>query len=221
MKAVNTNRKTQKIEYYDAVVIGAGIVGLCTAYNLMQENCSLNILIIDKEDVIGKRTSGRNSGVIHAGIYYKPSSLKAKVCIEGGRELKECLNKKNLPINNCGKLIIPTTNDQEDMLEMLRERGASNGANCEIINRARMDTICSSINQRAKYALWSPDTSIVSPRLILDALMRELKEKGVKCIPENGPVLYPQSNGTIQRGIPDIMKDMLHFKHSSTIPSSG
>ena len=92
---------------YDFVIIGGGMVGLSLARQILERGISKSICILDKEKELGLHSSGRNSGVLHAGIYYKPNSIKAKVCISGSKRLKEWIKDKKLPINNCGKLIIP------------------------------------------------------------------------------------------------------------------
>ncbi|WP_320664282.1 FAD-dependent oxidoreductase [Prochlorococcus sp. MIT 1223] len=89
------------------LIIGAGMVGLSIANQLVDRKISSNIVLIEKEDLLGLHSSGRNSGVLHAGIYYKPGSLKAKVCISGAKRLKKWIVQRGLPISNCGKLIVP------------------------------------------------------------------------------------------------------------------
>ena len=83
------------------VIIGGGMVGLAIANQLIDNNYSKNIIILDKESKLGLHSSGRNSGVLHAGIYYEPKSLKAKVSVEGAKRLKEWIIKRNLRINSC------------------------------------------------------------------------------------------------------------------------
>ena len=91
----------------DYLIVGGGIVGLTIAYQLLERKISNRIIILDKEANLGLHSSGRNSGVIHAGIYYEPNSLKAKVCVSGAKRLKEWSIENGIKIKNCGKLIIP------------------------------------------------------------------------------------------------------------------
>ena len=83
------------------------MVGLCLANQIIERNISKSICIIEKENELGLHSSGLNSGVLHAGLYYDPNSLKAKVCVEGAKRLKNWVKERNLPINECGKVIVP------------------------------------------------------------------------------------------------------------------
>ena len=103
MMSVNIKSMENKV-----VIIGSGIVGMTIAYQLLTRKLSKDILIIDKENLPGKHTSGRNSGVVHSGLYYKPDSLKAKVCVKGAKRLRKWVSDRNLYLNKCGKLILPT-----------------------------------------------------------------------------------------------------------------
>ena len=122
----------------DFVIIGAGMVGLSLANQLLNRNISKSICIIEKEERIGEHSSGRNSGVIHAGLYYKPNTLKAKVCVGGGKRLKEWIRERNLTINECGKVIIPQRAELDNQLDILLSRGKSNGAEVEIIDSQKL-----------------------------------------------------------------------------------
>ena len=107
----------------DFLIIGAGMLGLSMAYNIKKISPESSILIIEKEDSIGKHSSGRNSGVIHAGIYYKPNSLKAQVCVEGAKLLKKWCLKNKLEVYNCGKVITSQSRDLDNQIDLLIKRG--------------------------------------------------------------------------------------------------
>lgn len=113
-------------EKYDLIVIGAGLVGLSTAYQFKIKNPFLKVLIIEKEDAVSKHQSGNNSGVIHSGIYYKPGSLKAKNCIEGYNYLVKFANENGIPFDLCGKLIVATSADEFAALDTIYNRGVQN-----------------------------------------------------------------------------------------------
>ena len=112
---------------YDVTVIGAGIVGLGTAYKLLEKDSSLKICIIEKEERVAAHQTGHNSGVIHSGIYYKPGSLKAENCITGYRMLLDFCDENNIAYDICGKIIVATTEKELKPLQTLFERGQSNG----------------------------------------------------------------------------------------------
>ena len=161
------------------IIIGGGMVGLSLAYQLIDRKISNNILIIDKEKELGIHTSGRNSGVLHAGIYYKPESLKANVCISGGKRLKKWIKERSLAINECGKLIIPTKRNLDSQLDLLLERGKKNGAIVELIDKKKLFELEPYAYSPTGRAIWSPSTSVVNPKEVLSHLEKELKENGV------------------------------------------
>ena len=163
----------------EIIIIGGGIVGLSIAYQIIERDISKNIIIIDKENNLGLHTSGRNSGVLHAGIYYKPGSLKSKVCIEGSKRLQEWINDRGLTLNPCGKIIIPTKSIQDPQLDFLLDRGIKNGATVQIIDNKRLNKIEPNAKSPTNRALWSPRTVVVNPLEILNQLEKELKDKGV------------------------------------------
>lgn len=112
---------------YDVIVVGAGIVGLATSYQLLTKKPDLKILILEKESDIAKHQTGNNSGVIHSGIYYKPGSLKALNCREGYQRLLEFCDEKSIKYEICGKLIVATSESEISQLNNLYERGMKNG----------------------------------------------------------------------------------------------
>ena len=163
----------------EIIIIGGGIVGLTIAYQIIKRGISRNIIILEKENNLGLHTSGRNSGVLHAGIYYKPGSLKSKVCIEGAHRLKKWIKDRRLTLNPCGKIIIPTKPEQDSQIDLLFERGIKNGAQVEIINNKKLNELQPNTNSITNRALWSPNTTVVNPLEIINQLEIELKDKGV------------------------------------------
>ena len=115
----------------DILILGGGMVGLSIAHQLLERGISSNITILDKELKLGQHSSGRNSGVLHAGLYYKPGSIKSKVCVEGARRLRSWVEQRGLPINPCGKVIVPQNEELDAQLEILAKRGLANGAKVE------------------------------------------------------------------------------------------
>src|SRR5262245_4208948 len=119
------------------VIVGAGIIGLTIARELIQRGHS-DLLIIEKEDAPGRHASGRNSGVLHAGIYYSSDSLKARFCIEGNRKMKEYCKQKNLLLIESGKVIVASLAEQQEGLHELKRRADKNGAVVQLINQTEL-----------------------------------------------------------------------------------
>ena len=164
---------------YEIIIIGGGMVGLSLAYQLVQRGFSKKIAIIEKENQLGLHSSGRNSGVIHAGLYYKPDSVKAKVCVPGGKRLKKWIEERSLPLNQCGKVIIPQKENLDPQLDLLAERGKANGAEVEFWDSIQLKEFIPDARSSTGRALWSPNTSVVKPLTVLKELKKELKEYGV------------------------------------------
>jgi (S)-2-hydroxyglutarate dehydrogenase len=112
---------------FDVIIIGAGIVGLAIGREITTRFPRLRLLILEKENRIARHQSGHNSGVIHSGIYYKPGSLKAKLCVEGAREMVEFCREQGIAHQICGKVIVATRAAEIPRLEELRRRGEANG----------------------------------------------------------------------------------------------
>lgn len=112
---------------YDIIIIGAGLVGLATAYQTKMKNPDSKILILEKENDVALHQSGHNSGVIHSGIYYKPGSLKAKNCIEGYNSVINFAEKYGIRYDLCGKIIVATSQQELPLLDNIYKRGVENG----------------------------------------------------------------------------------------------
>jgi L-2-hydroxyglutarate oxidase LhgO len=145
---------------YDIAVVGGGIVGLATTRELLLRHPHLTVANVEKEDVWSKHQTGHNSGVIHSGIYYKPGSLKAKLCVEGRKLLWEYCDAKGIPWKPVGKLIVATEEDELGRLNELYERGKQNGIDdLELLDAAQIaerEPYCRGIK-----AIFSPVTGIV------------------------------------------------------------
>src|SRR5437016_6325590 len=112
---------------FDIAVVGAGLLGLATARELLQRYPGRRLAILEKEAAIASHQSGHNSGVIHAGIYYAPGSLKARLCVEGARLLYEYCEENGVPAERCGKLIVAVDPSELPRLDELERRGRANG----------------------------------------------------------------------------------------------
>ena len=163
----------------DICIVGGGMVGLSLANQLLERQIAKSLVIIDKEPQLGLHSSGLNSGVLHAGIYYQPKSLKAKVCVEGSRRLKEWVKERSLPINECGKIIVPQDEHLDSQIDLLYERGLANGAKVEIIDEVELNNFLPLCRSSSGRALWSPNTAVVNPKVVLEKLKKELDKKGI------------------------------------------
>jgi L-2-hydroxyglutarate oxidase LhgO len=188
---------------YDIAIVGGGIVGLATGRELLLRHPHLKLVVLEKEALLATHQTGHNSGVIHSGIYYKPGSLKAKLCVEGRRLAWEYCDQKQIPYNNCGKLIVATEEHELPLLDDLYARGIANGIeNLEVVDAA-------GIAQREPYcrgikAIWSPVTGIVDWGQVARAYGDDIREAGgdiftgreVRAIEaRNGSTLLKTSDG--------------------------
>ena len=167
---------------YDVVILGAGITGLCIAY-MLSERTSYSIAILEKESDIGLHTSGRNSGVLHAGIYYKPNTLKAELCIEGKKLLESWIIDNGGQINRCGKIVVPQTEDDLSTLDKIIEYSKANSVKFQLISSNEAKNICSLINIPMKKALYVPETAVFTPKEVLRIILEKLKERNVHFLP--------------------------------------
>jgi len=166
----------------DVLIIGSGMVGLSIAWQLLENQKNINITVVDKESRVGKHGSGRNSGVLHAGIYYQPGSLKAHVSVNGAKRLREWCKDENLPILECGKVITPQKCELDGQLDILFKRGTANGATVEIIDQQQFNELVPDGYTTTGRALWSPGTCVVKPLSVIQRLQERLCEKGVNFI---------------------------------------
>lgn len=113
--------------YFDYIIVGGGIVGLATAYKLQLKFPDKSIAVLEKEEALGKHQTGRNSGVMHSGIYYKPGSFKALNCKNGHNQLIKFAKENNIKHDVCGKIIVATDESELPLLEMIYQRGVENG----------------------------------------------------------------------------------------------
>ena len=158
-------------------VIGAGIVGLATAYQLLERRPDLRVAILEKEPTIAAHQTGHNSGVLHAGLYYAPGSLKAQLCREGKASLETFADEHGIPVERCGKLVVALTDDELPRFEALRERALANGVEgLEVVGPERIGEI--EPHAAGICALWSPHTAIIDFRRVAGALAALIQTRG-------------------------------------------
>jgi len=165
-------------QHYDLAVVGAGIVGLAVAREYLRRYPESRIIVIDKHDTVGFHQTGHNSGVIHSGVYYKPGSLKARLCVEGARLMYEFCDANAIRYERCGKLIVAVRDDELPRLAELDARGRANGVpGLRRVDAGEISDIEPACRGRA--ALHSPATGIVDFGEVARALEKELRGSGV------------------------------------------
>ena len=145
---------------FDFAIVGGGIVGLSCAYKLQIEYPQLNIVVFEKEQTLAAHQTGRNSGVIHSGLYYRPGSFRAKNCVNGRKQLVEFAKKYNIKHDVCGKVVVAVNPDEEERLDKIFETGKANGLQgIEKIDAVRLKEIEPYVEGIA--ALWVPESGII------------------------------------------------------------
>jgi (S)-2-hydroxyglutarate dehydrogenase len=163
---------------FDVVVVGGGIVGLATAYRLVEARPALRIAILEKEPELATHQTGHNSGVLHAGLYYPPGSLKARLCREGKAAVEAFATAHDIPFEHCGKLVIALEESELDRLAALRERALANGVpGLEEVGPERIREL--EPHAAGIRGLWSPETGIVDFRRVALAMADDLRAQGV------------------------------------------
>jgi L-2-hydroxyglutarate oxidase LhgO len=163
----------------DFIIIGAGVIGLSIAKALKEKYPNSKIVILEKEKNVGYHSSGRNSGVLHAGFYYTANSLKAKFTRDGCLEMSKFCEDNGLSINRCKKIVVANNQDELEGLEELYRRGVANGVEIELIDEEELNRLYPNIKTYKK-ALFSPNTATIDPIEILEFLKNKLIQKGVE-----------------------------------------
>jgi L-2-hydroxyglutarate oxidase len=166
-------------ERADIVIVGGGIIGLTIARELSARRGG--VVVLEKEEELGRHASGRNSGVLHAGIYYAPDSVKARTCLAGNRLMKAYCRERGLPLHEGGKVVVARTEAEQPVLEELFRRASANGARVEMIDEralADLEPMARTVGR----ALWSKDTAVVDPKLVLAKLRDDLEAAGVRIV---------------------------------------
>lgn len=160
----------------DIIIIGGGIIGLASAYNLIKQYPRKSITILEKEQELAVHQSGRNSGVLHAGIYYQPGSLKAVNCRSGKAAMEEFCAREGIKYRICGKIIVAVDESELPALQAIYEHGKANGIKCELIERSRLlelEPYCAGIK-----AIHVQETGIVDFTQVCARLADIIRAKG-------------------------------------------
>jgi (S)-2-hydroxyglutarate dehydrogenase len=165
------------VAQYDLVIIGAGIVGLAAAREILRRKPAVRLAIVEKEPEIGRHQTGHNSGVIHSGIYYAPGSLKARACVAGAAQMYEFCEEKGIAFERCGKVIVASDGSEVPRLEELYRRGTANGVpGLEAIGPERLRELEPHVV--GVRGLWSPNTGIINYSQVAAAYADDIRAAG-------------------------------------------
>jgi L-2-hydroxyglutarate oxidase LhgO len=165
-------------DHYDVAIVGGGIVGLAAARALAARAPRSRLVVLEKEARLASHQTGHNSGVLHSGIYYRPGSAKARLCVEGAQLLREFAAGHGIAIERCGKVIVATDPSELPRLQALYERGVANGVQgLVLVGPARLREL--EPHAAGLRAIHSPATAIIDFGAVADALARDLAEGGV------------------------------------------
>lgn len=164
---------------FDFVIVGAGIVGLTVAYELIHRQPNSKIIILEKEAGPGVHASGRNSGVMHSGIYYGSDTLKAQVCAEGRRQMIKFAKAENINYSECGKVILATSEDQLPTVDQLLQNARNNNIPAERIDTQQLHEL-EPYAADGPAAIYCPSTAVIDSVGVVNRLKEILEKKGVK-----------------------------------------
>jgi L-2-hydroxyglutarate oxidase len=160
----------------DYVIVGGGLVGLSAAYQILQAKPGASLCVLEKESAVASHQSTRNSGVIHTGIYYKPGTFKARLCVEGRLSILAFAQQHQVTHSICGKLIVATSTGELQQIKNLHQRAQSNGVNVTLLSPEQ-------IKDREPFVegvggLWVPDAGVIDFAGLAQALVREITRLG-------------------------------------------
>lgn len=181
---------------FDVIVIGAGIVGLATAREILLRRPRLRLAVIEKEVRVATHQTGHNSGVIHSGLYYRPGSLKARACVAGAAKLIRYCDERGVPYQLIGKLVVATSPDEVPRLLELYERGQKNGVQgLELLTAEQIRE--REPNVTGVRAIWSPRTGIVDFARVAEAFAEDVRLAGGEILLERTVLAFQRRNGRI------------------------
>jgi L-2-hydroxyglutarate oxidase len=177
---------------FDFIIVGAGIVGLTISFELKKRYPKASILILEKELDLGMHASGRNSGVLHSGVYYGNTTLKAKVCSKGAKLMRDFAAEHKIHCEKLGKIIIATSDNDLPIIKQLLNNAKNNNVNAIHVNEKEIREI-EPFASPYKEGIFCPDTSVIDSKSVIFTLKKILKQKGVKFL-FSTPILEVFSN---------------------------
>lgn len=195
-------------------IIGSGIVGLTIGIKIKEKLTDSKVTIIEKEELSIKHGSGRNSGIIHSGVYYPSETLKAKLCIDGAKQLKNYVKNKKLWIDECGKILVPTNDTSYRNLDLLIKRAKENNVEANLISNTEAIKLEPNISPNFEKAILIPFTSIVNPKEVMNSLLKDFISLG-------GEINYNEEVLSIDSEVNKIKTKKNYFNFDYVINCSG
>ncbi len=192
----------------DLAVVGGGIVGLAVAWQYTRRHPGRSVVVLEKEPGVGRHQSGRNSGVLHAGIYYAPGSLKALTCREGKRAMEAFCEAEGILWRRCGKVVVAVDESELGALQALYERGVANGVACTLIEPERLREL--EPHAAGVRAIHVPETGIVDFTVVCERLAQRIAEAG-------GLVLTRARVRGLYPGPEGVVLQTTHDEHTEVI----
>ena len=193
---------------YDIAIVGGGIVGLAIAYQIQREFPKLNLIILEKEKELAFHQTGRNSGVIYSGLYYKPNSLKAKNCVKGRKQLVQFAKENNIKHDICGKIVLALNKREATELETLKRNGEQNGLEgLQILTPLQFKNI--EPNAEGVAALWVPQSGIIDYKEVSKKFAELIKQ-----LNPNSKIALNCELLNIEKGLLFSTKGEIKIKHT-------
>ncbi|MEK9670797.1 MAG: FAD-dependent oxidoreductase, partial [Gammaproteobacteria bacterium] len=182
----------------DCLIIGGGIIGLTLAREWLRRHPQSKVVVLEKEATSVAHGTGRNSGVIHSGIYYTEGSLRAKLCVSGSRQMLDYVDEHKLWNDRCGKLLVPPTEASLSSMDVLLTRGAANGVDIHKVTGKEALELEPRVNPQFDQALYVPITSVVNPKQLAERVRKDVVGSGGVIYYGTPAIAISARRGTVQ-----------------------
>ena len=199
---------------YDCLIIGGGIIGLTLAREWLRRHPQSKVVVLEKEATSVAHGTGRNSGVIHSGIYYTEGSLRAKLCVSGSRQMLDYVDEHKLWNDRCGKLLVPPTESSLSSMDILLNRGSINGVEIHKVTGKEALELEPRVNPQLDQALYVPVTSVVNPKEVAERVLKDVASIG-------GVIQYGTSAIAIGARRGTVQTSMGTFEAGTVINAAG
>ena len=198
----------------DLVVIGGGVVGLTIAREWLLRYPKSDVVVLEKEQNSVAHGSGRNSGVVHSGIYYTEGSLRAQLCVSGCQLMRDYVSERGLWIDNCGKLLVPPSESALGSMQVLLDRGRANGVEIHQLTGKEALELEPHVNPQFDQALFVPITSVVNPKEVVERIKKDVIDTG-------GVIHYNASAGSIDSKCGTVQTSVGTFESPTVVNAAG